>query len=189
MAEILEALEEQVRKGNIRYYGCSNWQVDRMQEAAAYAARHSMKGFVCNQCMYTLADVNPAARPDLVILDDATYQYQKETQMSLMAYMCLAGGYFSKRLSGAKISEDQKTYYEYGANEQIAEYLRELEKEGISSTDMMLQYVKQNAFPSVAIVGCSRVEQLLEAMNGIQKTIPQKVMREALSLKKQQYQW
>lgn len=189
VAEILEALEEQVRKGNLRYYGCSNWEVDRIREAAEYAKVHGLKGFVCNQCMYVLADVNPAARKDLVLLDAETYEYQKETQMSFMAYMCMAGGYFTKRLAGRPVSDGQKFYYEYGANEALLAQLRQLEDEGYAVSDVMLQYVKQMAFPSVPIVGCSRVEQVVEAMTGIEKQIPASVMDTVLKIKEQQYNW
>lgn len=39
VGEILETLEEMRRKGLIRFYGCSNWTVERITAAAAYAAR------------------------------------------------------------------------------------------------------------------------------------------------------
>lgn len=189
VAEILEALEEQVRKGNIRYYGFSNWKMDRVKEAAAYAKAQGLKGFTCNQCMYALADVNPEARGDLMLLDPATYEYQKETQLSFMAYMCLAGGYFTKKLAGAAISKGQQRYYEYGANEKLLARLKELEAEGLTANDMMLQYVKQMAFPSVAIVGCSKKEQLVECMEGMQKEVPYEVLESLLQRKAQQYNW
>lgn len=189
IAEIMEALEEQVHKGNIRYYGFSNWQLDRIKEAASYAKNHGYRGFTCNQCMYALTDVNPEARHDLVLLDAATYDYQKETQLSFMAYMCLAGGYFGKKMQGRPVSEGQRVYYDYGANEALLAQLQALEKEGLSANDMMLQYVKQMAFPSVAIVGCSKTEQLVECMEGMRKEVPYEILESLLKLKVQQYNW
>jgi aryl-alcohol dehydrogenase-like predicted oxidoreductase len=60
-----------------------------------------------------------------------------------------------------------------------------LEAEGYAVSDVMLQYVKQMAFPSVPIVGCSRVEQVVEAMTGIEKQIPASVMDTVLKIKEQ----
>ena len=57
--ELLEALEEEVRRGRLRYYGCSNWSLDRLKEADTYAREHGLHGFACNQMMFVLADVVP----------------------------------------------------------------------------------------------------------------------------------
>lgn len=54
---------------------------------------------------------------------------------------------------------------------------------------MMLQYVKQMAFPSVAIVGCSKTEQLVECMEGMRKEVPYEILESLLKLKVQQYNW
>ena len=38
VADILETLNEQVAAGKIRYFGCSNWRVQRIREAMQYAS-------------------------------------------------------------------------------------------------------------------------------------------------------
>jgi len=42
VAEILETLNSQVKQGKIRYFGCSNWRVERIEEAMRYAAEHGL---------------------------------------------------------------------------------------------------------------------------------------------------
>ena len=139
--------------------------------------------------MYALADVNPQARRDLVLLDSAMYDYHREQQLSFMAYMCLASGYFTKKLAGRPVSGGQQFYYDYGSNEALLARLKELEADGLTANDMMLQYVKQMDFPSVAIVGCSKKEQLAECMEGMRKEVPYEVLESLLKLKAQQYNW
>ena len=58
VAELLGTLEEQRRRGKIRWYGCSNWTLSRLTEADEYAKAQGIPGFVCNQLMWSLAAIN-----------------------------------------------------------------------------------------------------------------------------------
>ena len=58
VAAILETLNNQVTKGKIRYFGCSNWRVQRIEEAMQYATDHGIAGFVGNQLMWSFAVPN-----------------------------------------------------------------------------------------------------------------------------------
>ena len=121
VGEILEALEEEVSRGNIRYYGCSNWSLSRVKEAADYAAAHGLQGFSCNQIMFTLAEVDERVpgETQMLVLDREYYQYHKETQLGLMAFMCQAGGYFTKKAAGRPVSRNQERMYPEKRNEKL----------------------------------------------------------------------
>ena len=54
VAEEIETMEEFVKEGKIRYYGCSNWDVDRMKEADAYCKERGYRGFVADQSLLNL---------------------------------------------------------------------------------------------------------------------------------------
>jgi aryl-alcohol dehydrogenase-like predicted oxidoreductase len=58
VADILETLNSQVTQGKIRYFGCSNRRLERIEEAMRYAAEHGLAGFVGNQCMWSYAVPN-----------------------------------------------------------------------------------------------------------------------------------
>lgn len=192
VGELLEALEEEVKKGSLRYYGCSNWSLDRLKEADAYAREHGLRGFACNQMMFVLADVVPETlvEPQLTILDDAYYQYEKDTGLSFMAYMCMAGGYFSKRMAGKPVSPQQKERYHAEANEAILRQLKLYVSEGYQVTDFLYSYVKQAAFPSIPIAGFSSEEQLKQALVCIDQDIPEEMMHNLVTLKRMQsYHW
>ncbi len=74
VAEILHTLNEQGERGKIRYFGCSNWRLDRIQAAQDYAAEHGIRGFAGNQLMWSLAVPNHAALfdPAMVTMDAVT---------------------------------------------------------------------------------------------------------------------
>lgn len=192
VAELMEAMEAEVKKGNIRYYGCSNWSLTRVMEASAYARTHGLKGFSCNQMMFVLADVQEDALVEnqLTILKNDFYQYQKANGLALMAYMCMAGGYFSKRLSGRSVSEDQQRWYHGDANEAIIHQLGCLSAEGYQVADFMLRYVISASFPTIPIVSFSSIEQMKKGLGSVERKIPKDMMDTLVSLKSmQRYEW
>ena len=114
VCEILDILETARKKGHIRYYGCSNWKLERLKEVQRAAEEYGFSGFVCNQLMWSLADINTAGLgdPTLVCMDQKSFSYHKEKQLSVMAYMSVAKGYFSKLLKGGAIPENVAAIYE-----------------------------------------------------------------------------
>lgn len=192
VGDILEALEEQVKRGCLRYYGCSNWSLLRVKEADAYAQEHGLKGFVCNQMMFTLADVatKSLTAPQLTLLEDDFYQYHKEKETGFMAYMCMAGGFFTKRLAGRGITPFQKEMYAGEGNEALLRQLRLFVQEGYEVTDFLYAYVKRAAFPAVPIAGFRSVQQLEEGLRSIDRDVPEDMMETLTKLKRlQTYKW
>src|SRR5262249_41578104 len=64
VAEIITPLYEQVQLGKIRYFGCSNWRLERIKEAQQFASTQGLPGFVGNQLRWSLAVPNPLALTD-----------------------------------------------------------------------------------------------------------------------------
>jgi aryl-alcohol dehydrogenase-like predicted oxidoreductase len=81
VAELLETLNDQVRQGKIRSFGCLNWHVERVAEAMQYATTHHLAGFVCNQLMWSLAVPNREAIEDktMVTMDASTFTLSNGT--------------------------------------------------------------------------------------------------------------
>lgn len=96
VAALLETLEEQVRKGKIRYFGCSNWRVQRLEEAWQYATAHGITGFVGNQVMWSFAIPNLEALEDktMVAMDAPTRDFHRKTGLAIIAYSVQAHGFF-----------------------------------------------------------------------------------------------
>ena len=192
VAEILETLEEEVKKGKLRYYGCSNWTLDRVKEAADYGKAHGLQGFSCNQILMALADVDMTSIEwtQMKILGEDFYQYHKESGLNLMAFQCISGGYFSKRLAGRSISEGQRAMYDCPANDAILEKLAAFAKEGYDPMDFLLCYVLNASFPAVPIASFGSPEQLKAAVSSLEKQVPAEMLQELIALKQvQKYRW
>lgn len=167
VGEIMETLEEIRRQGKIRYYGFSNWKIDRVKEAQAYAKAHDFQGFTVNQLMWSLAHVDAGEIQDktLVAMDRETYAYHKETQMSAMAYRSIAKGYFTRREKGVQMRSDLVSAYSARLNDEIYALLANAKMEtGASMAELSLMYFLSQPFPSVAIASFSTDEQLKEGL-------------------------
>lgn len=185
--ELLEWLEKKVKEGKIRYYGCSNWSLQRMKEAQEAAKKNGYHGFACNQAMGCLADVHPETLPPSnVVMDAAIREYHRQTQLGFMAYMSLARGYFSLRLSGAPISQESLDNYTAPSNERMVEKLRELVGTDYGVLDFCYQYLIRQEFPTVPVSGFRNVKQMEEAALAVDREMPKEVLEQVASLKELQ---
>lgn len=171
VVEILESMNAQVRAGKIRYFGCSNWQADRIVEAQAVAQAEGMAGFVCDQMMWSLAVIDPDGRSDktTVVMDDELYALHRESGMAAVAYSSQAGGLFQK-LSGGNQAVGKT--YPLAANQERLERINALAAEsGLTTTQIVLGYLQSQPFVTVPIVGCRTVEQLQDSLTAADVTL------------------
>ena len=166
--EIVDCLDAACNTGKIRYYGCSNWKLGRIKEAAAYAKTKGSRGFVVNQLMHSLADINYHRLPDktFVLMDEETAAYQAETGLNAMAYMSIAKAYFTRRHQGEKLPESVTSVYGNESNERI--YARALDAVNAgrhSFMDLSLMYLMaESRFPVIPIASFDTPEQLVEGL-------------------------
>ena len=71
--EIVESLNEHVKAGRIRYFGCSNWRAERIRAAQEYAAAHGLQGFAGDQMMWSFAAMDPTRIADQTLVCDGRY--------------------------------------------------------------------------------------------------------------------
>lgn len=183
VGEILECLETQRRAGKIRYYGCSNWKLPRIQEAKAYADAHGLQGFTCNQLMWSLAEINFDGLSDksFVLMDAPTYAHHKETALGAMAYMSIANGYFSHRRRNDVLKPSVQAVYHTQENERIFSALCALEERfGLSMMELSLLYFNAQPFATVPLASFRTEAQLEEAISVFKCDPPQEV-QEVLS--------
>lgn len=180
VSELLGVLEEAHRAGKIRYYGCSNWSVQRIKEAVQVARENGFHGFLCNQAMWSLATVNEEKLSDrtLVVMDRETQQFQKENEINSMAYTSLAKGYFSKKLSRLEIAEPNRSIYENEINEDLAKYIKVLSEDGVSPLAVSMGYLMEQAIPTIPIISFRNTEQLCEAIKASFVTLGKERMRQ-----------
>ena len=167
--DILETLNEQVKAGKIRYFGCSNWRTDRIQAAQSYAAAHGLDGFAGNQMMWSLALADLAGIKDktMVVMDDDMRQYHVQTGLAAIPYSSQGNGLFQRMAHGslAHMDPNLRGMYQVEANRERFERIKRLAADsGLSPTQVVLSYLLSQPFASVPIVGCRTVEQLNDSL-------------------------
>ncbi len=184
--ELLGVLEQARAEGKIRYYGCSNWSLSRIKNIP----RQEFPGFVCNQIMYSLADINEYNVSDktLVLMDRKTYSYHVETGMNVMAYTSLAKGYFMKKATGKPIPEQAAKWYSNPSNEKIfAELTQKAHSLGCSLSELELAFLMHQPFITVPIVSFSNREQLDQGIRSCDLELDKETFETLNNMKKYVY--
>lgn len=168
VAEIIDTLHSQVVAGKIRYFGCSNWRVERIAAAQACAQQKGITGFVANQMRWSLAEIDPAAvgDPTTVAMDGETLAYHRRTGLAAIPYSSQAGGYFQKLAEGREIRPGQQKVYGRPENRERLVRLQSLSAQsGYSISQLVLGYLINQPFATIPIVGCRTVAQVEDSMS------------------------
>lgn len=185
VGDILECLEEEKRKGNIRFYGCSNWSLHRILEAENYAKKHGLTGFVCDQLMWSLAEIKTENLNDksLVVMNEETYKHHKDTEMNVMAYMAIAKGYFTKRQNGVS-TKHLDDMYNNERNERILQELNKITKDtGIDISSLSIAFMMAQEMVTIPIISFRTHQQLEDGINSSNMTLNQEIVDRLNKLK------
>lgn len=166
--EEIETLETFRREGKIRYYGCSNWEADRISAADAYCRQKGYRSFVADQALLNIGMkyMNPLEDDTLVYMKDELFDYHKNNLQNLaMPYMGVASGFFHLYLGKGAEAVSSSSYYT-PSNIKVAERCRELMKKyDASISQIVLGFFTQQPFPCVPLYGPQNIEQLRDAMD------------------------
>ena len=172
VGEIVESLNEHVKAGRIRYFGCSNWRAERIRAAQEYAAAHGLQGFAGDQMMWSFAAVDPARIADqtLVAMDDTLKAFHTQSQMAAIPYSSQAGGLFQKLAQGKL--KDPAPMYPARENAQRLERAQHLAAElKLTLTQITLGYLLAQPFACIPIVGCHTHDQLRDSLSAADVTL------------------
>lgn len=177
LLETLEALNEQVRAGKIRYIGVSNetpWGVMRYLQLAE---KHDLPRIVSIQNPYSL--LNRSFEVGLA-------EVSQHEGVELLAYSSLAFGTLTgKYLNGAKPAGARNTLFSrftrYNGphtEQAIADYVALAERHGLDPAQMALAFVRQQPFVASTLLGATSVEQLRINLESLTVTLDEDVLSE-----------
>jgi aryl-alcohol dehydrogenase-like predicted oxidoreductase len=170
--DILAALLDAVRAGKIRYFGCSNWRVERIRLANDYAAAHGLQGFAADQPMWNMAVVDARAigDPSIVVMDDKLWKYHQEARLPAIPFSASANGLFQKLEKGefTSLSSLHQKVYSYPANLARFERARQVAaRRSLTITQVVLGYLLSQPFPTYPIIGPKKLDQLRDSLTAV----------------------
>ncbi|WP_274651072.1 aldo/keto reductase [Paenibacillus humicola] len=182
--ELVDTLNELVRQGKIRYFGCSNWRSDRIDAAQEYAAKHGLQAFAANQNKWSLAVYPQPKDPSMVAMDRDEYAYHHRTGLTAVPYNAQAGGFFSGKYTADMLRASAEQTNKAGEL-RTAQNIARLEKAaglgrrlGLSLTQVSLGYLLSRPFPVFPICGCSNPAQAADSCSAGDVVLPGELVRE-----------
>jgi aryl-alcohol dehydrogenase-like predicted oxidoreductase len=165
--EILRALDDLVRRGMVRYIGCSNWQAWRIMKALGVSRHRGWAAFDTLQAYYSLAG-RDLEREVVPLLEDQ--------RMGLLVWSPLAGGLLSgkftresENVEGARRSsfdfppvDRERLWRSIDAAQPIAE------SHGASVARVALAWLLSKPFVTSVIIGAKRMDQLEDNLAAVE---------------------
>ncbi|MDG0810032.1 aldo/keto reductase [Cohnella rhizosphaerae] len=178
VGEIVDMLNEQIKRGRVRHIGASNWSVSRLAEANAYAAEKGLQGFVVSSPQWNLVHPNHApigwdGRYDetALMMDDGDIDWHRQHRFPVMPWTPTAYGYIAGSESSNALSFDN------AISRERRERARQLaDRLGCTPNQIGLAYLLAHDFPVFPIVGTIDPEHLADSLaaDGIALTAEQR---------------
>ena len=171
VSELIETMEDFVRTGKIKYYGCSNWTTARMKEAMQYCQSKGYRGFVANQVLYNIASTHMLPYPDetMVTMDEEMLEFHRQSNVLAMPYFSLCSGFFTKYASGGEDAVKESPYFTPD-NLIIAKKVEELcHLYDATITQVIMGFFSVQDLPMCALAGASHPTQLTDFMGTLSK--------------------
>lgn len=184
VGEIVETLAGFAREGRIRVYGVSNWSVDRLIAANAYADQNGLPPFVISQPEWSLAVRNdPPAVQGMDYLSEAAFRWHEQHNFPVAAYTAQAKGWFGAD-NVAWSAKDYKGKAPRGAQYDCGESRARLERavalakrEECTANQIALAYLLHQHFTVYPIIGTSDLGHLQEAWDAMDVELSQEDCR------------
>lgn len=186
--ELLEWMEELVKRGDIRYYGASNFRLERMQEADVYAKEHGLQGFCAVSNRWSLAKENPETAagkdPTMAEMDEAFFDWHCKSGTPSIPYSSTAHGFFAKYEKN-QLSDRLNAKYRNPENLETARILKEISAEsGLSLFELSLSWLLSQPFQVIPVTTASSASQIQAYRKAGDFVIPEAWMEQLREIRK-----
>jgi len=159
VAELIEFLNGEIKRGRLRYIAASNWSIERLTEAKAYAQAKNLQSFVLCQPRWSLAAMKLDKMPTdkrTSAMDNAAIAWYRKNRFPAAPYSPTAHGFFDGNTEEA---------YDTPENHKRRERATELAKKySVTSGQIALAWLTHQAFPVFPILGTSSPKRIKEAL-------------------------
>jgi predicted dehydrogenase/aryl-alcohol dehydrogenase-like predicted oxidoreductase len=154
--EFVDAMDEERTAGRVRAYGVSNWTLDRVEQAADYAARHGRAGLAALSNHFSLAEAYAVPWEGCVhVTDPASRQWLRTGDLPLLPWSSQARGFFTDRARPDDRADQElvRCYYSDANFARKARAQTLATELGVPATAVALAYVLNQPFPTFPLIG------------------------------------
>jgi aryl-alcohol dehydrogenase-like predicted oxidoreductase len=165
VGEIVDVLNDLRDAGRMTLFGVSNWSLERMQAAQAYAEANGKDFFALLSNQFSLAEMVDNPFPPLLCSSCNTPAYRQwltEWQFPVLTWSSTARGYF---LDDGP--DDPRVAAAFGSDANAARRVRTRQvaaKKGVDPVAVALLWVLQQPFPTFPLFGARRPRELWSAL-------------------------
>ncbi|GAA4958690.1 aldo/keto reductase [Actinoplanes utahensis] len=179
VGEFVDVLDEHAEAGRIRVFGGSNWSLERVAAANAWAAEHGRRGFAAVSNYFGLAEPRELPWPGC---RDATgpafREWLTRHRFPLFAWSARSRNFFSGAGRDDRGNAELVRCFHSEANLERRRRAVELAaKHDVSPSVIALSYVLHQPFPTFALVGPKTLEDSRECMGAPRVTLSDEEIR------------
>ncbi|MBG0510917.1 aldo/keto reductase [Agrobacterium sp. MOPV5] len=171
VGEFVDAMDAEVRRGRIRgIFGGSNWTRERMDEAAAYAAKNGKQAPAALSNNFSLAEMlDPIWAGCVAASDDEWKEWLKSRQIPNFAWSSQGRGFFTDRAGRDKHDDEEivRVWYSdrnFVRRDRAIELAQELGRHPIH---IALAYVIAQPFPVIPLIGPRTIAELEDSLSAL----------------------
>ncbi len=157
VGEFIDVLNEHLKAGRFKAFGGSNWSIERVKKANAYAKRKGLVGFSLVNNNFSLARmVNPVWHGCISASDPVSRKWLKKTQLPLFAWSSQARGFFVPERARPDLTSDESLVFSWYSEDNFKRQARAFElakKKNVRPINIALAYVLCQPFPTFPLIG------------------------------------
>ncbi|GMV79969.1 MAG: oxidoreductase [Planctomycetota bacterium] len=155
VGEFVETLNAHIKAGRIRAYGLSNWSLERVKNAQAYAKSKGLAGIAAISNNFSLARmVTPVWHGCIAASTPEFRAWLAETQIPVMPWSSQARGFFVRGdRNFTADAELVRSWYSDDNFERLKRVQEFSAKRGVLPINVALAYVLCQPFPTFPLIG------------------------------------
>lgn len=156
VSDFIDVLNELKNQGKIRAFGGSNWSIERIEEANAYAKKKKLQGFSAFSNNFSLARMVEAPWGGCLASSDAkSREWLKKTQFPLIPWSSQAGPFFAVDIDRKTFSDKEvmRCWFSDDNFERLERAKELAKKYKVPTITIALAYVLNQPFNILPIIG------------------------------------
>ncbi|GHC04571.1 aldo/keto reductase [Cerasicoccus arenae] len=171
VGEFVDVMNRMVASGHVRVYGMSNWTLERMDEAIAYAEQNGLRPPACLSNQLSLAEmVNPVWEGTASCSNPEDQAWLKAREMTLIPWSSQAAGFFTD-LSAPDRHDIPLLEYGYYSEANFERKKRTYQlaaEKNVLPINIALAWVLAQPFPTFPIIGPRSLTETRTALAGLE---------------------
>ena len=170
VGEFVDVLNEHARAGRFRAFGGSNWTLERLREARAYAEREGLQPFRCVSNNFSLARmVSPVWAGCVSAADPAFKQWLAETGTTLLAWSSQSRGFFTERADPDRRDDEEmvRCWYSDDNFHRRGRAIELARRRGVQPINIALAYVLNQPFAACALIGPRLISETVSTFGAL----------------------